>query len=74
MKTRKTGIATGTIINPRLEKILEKKEEKIKRSKNCNKCKNFYKKNSWCYKYNFRVSRIELGTKCKVYEVRSKKL
>ena len=70
MKTKKTGVSTGIIINPRLEKMMEKREQKIKISKNCSKCKNFYKKNSWCYKYNFRISTIELGTKCKDYKNR----
>lgn len=73
MKIKKTGIATGTIINPRLENVKKKKEERIKRSKNCNRCKSFYKKNSWCYRYNFRVSTIELGSKCKDYDSRVKK-
>lgn len=72
MKTKKTGIATGTIINLRLENALKKKEEQIKRSKNCNKCVYFYKKNNWCNKYNFRISTIELASRCKDYYKKSK--
>ena len=74
MKTKKTGISTGTIINPRLESRLQRKQERINKNNNCNKCKNFYKNNSWCCKYNFKVSTIELGSKCKGYDYKSKSM
>lgn len=69
MKSKKTGVATNIIINVRLAKYKSKKEQSIKKGKNCNKCNNFYKRNSWCNKYSFKVSTIELGKNCKGYSV-----
>lgn len=73
MKTKKTGIATNTIINPRLERRLENKNKKLKKMNTCRKCNNFNNKSMYCKKYNFRVSTIELGIKCKSYESITKK-
>ena len=67
-KTKKTGIATSIVINPRLEKRLEQRQKKIIKKNICTKCSKFNKNTMWCNQYNFRVSTIELGIKCKSYE------
>lgn len=67
-KTKKTGITTNTIINPRLEKRLEQRQKSLNKKNICSKCSKFNKKSMWCNQYNFRVSTIELGIKCKSYE------
>lgn len=65
-KTKKTGIATNTIINPKLERKMEQRQKKINKLNTCRKCKNFEK--MYCNKFNFRVSNIEIGIKCKNFE------
>lgn len=68
MKVKKTGVSTNTIINPRLERRLKRKEDRLKKMNTCKKCKHFNKNSMMCNIYNFRISTIELGLKCKKFK------
>lgn len=68
MKTKKTGVSTNTIINPRLERKMKQKEDRLNKMNTCKKCKYFNENSMICNNYNFRISTIELGLKCKGFK------
>lgn len=69
MKNKKTGISTNTIINPRLERLRKAKKKRLRKLNTCQKCSFFKSKEGWCQKYCFEISSIEVGLKCKSFNM-----
>ena len=67
MKSKKTGVPTNMIINTRLERLKKAKNKRLRKMNNCQKCSYFKSSERWCQKYDFKISGIEVGTKCKSF-------